>query len=202
MTNSTLEGDLLAEGGPLLAERPVVAHPGEALALPHPQHHRRHRHQRPDQGQQGQVLGPAHARPAPGRRRHQHHSTSIDRLIGAVYSSTSSSTGTGTAVQHGGHHRFGGVAAQPGLGAEDEPVGEHGRGQRLDVVGHREGPAGEQRPGLDGPVQRQRRSRAGAERHPLVGPGGSDDLEQIGPDLVADMDRAPLRPARPGCRRR
>ena len=83
----------------------------------------------------------------------------------------------------------------------DDPVRQHGHGQRLDVVGHHVVPARDQGQALRGPVERQGPAGADADVQVLALAGRVDDVEQVVGDRVVDPDARGRRAGAGGRRR-
>ena len=85
------------------------------------------------------------------------------------------------------------AAGQPGrasLGRDDQAVGEHGLGRRLDVVGRDEAAPVRERPRLGHPQQRDPGPRARAEVDPSVAARLAQERDDVAVDALLDEDLA------------
>ena len=76
----------------------------------------------------------------------------------------------------------------PELRAQDDAMGEHRHGHRLDVVRRDEIATVQGRLGPDDALQRQRTTRRDAERHPVVDAGRPHQVDDVLVDRVVDVD--------------
>src|SRR5262249_1273537 len=76
----------------------------------------------------------------------------------------------------------------PELGPEREPVGQRGGADRLERGGQDEIPAGERGPAARELEERERAARAGADLDARTCPRGGDEVDDVEPNRLGDVD--------------